>query len=134
MNHSFFLDQLQSARDKFALEPEIVVWDGAIHQPIDSVKHTAHDGNRIVLCYGADVNWEERYDAIGVELEWAEKEIKNLQRTIQERDDELDEAAGEAENLKMEIAELESEKEDLESDLGVLKEKIKELEDKLNQK
>ena len=134
MEYSFFKQQLESAREHFAVEPAVMVFDGRIHVPLDEVKYSFyHDGNRIILHFGADpTDWKAKYEEANEEWKWAEKEIKILGVTIREREDDLDEAAGEIENLKMEIATLESEKSDLESDIESLKEKIKELEKQPN--
>lgn len=133
MTYSFFQDQLQSAREHFAVEPMVVIWDGKTNQFLDEVKYTAYqEGNRIVLHFGAsDVNWEAKFEQASEELQWAEKEIKTLQKDVGELEDELEEAEAIQEDLKREISVLESEKIDLESDLDVLKEEIEELEEKL---
>ena len=133
MTYSFFKQQLESAREHFAVEPIVMVFDGRMHVPLDEVKYAFyHDGNRIILHFGADTtNWEAKYEEANEEWQWAKKENETLKVTIRERSDALDEAAGEIENLKMEIATLESEKEEIQEDYKQLLKEFRKLEDEL---
>jgi len=117
MTYSFFLDQLQSTREKFTLEPEIFVFSGGAHHLVNQVKYKTYDGNRIVIDFGgSDIDWEDRCKDLESEVKELERNLSVFENDLVKKIDEIEELTDEIENLKEEKAELSSRIEELEDE------------------
>ncbi len=115
MEYNFFLDQLQSAREKFALEPIVTVLCGGCRHEVNSITYQNSRGSEIIIDFGApSVNLLQKLEELEMELKETQDNLSIFEKDLVEKSDLLDEQEAIIQDLKQEIAELSSQVEEFE--------------------
>ena len=126
MNYSIFKEQLDLARDKFALNPQVYVNFSNGDEPVESIScRLSNDERFIQIRVGAkNLDWSEKYDEKCENLEDCLEElldrddrIEELEIQINDQKDQIEELQTQLEERDTEIAELQSQIEQFEDDI-----------------
>ena len=112
MDYSTFKEQLDLARDKFALDPQVYVNFANGDESVESIScRLSNDERFIQIRVGAkNLDWNEKYD----------EKCENLEDCLEDlldRDDRIEELQIQLEERDTEIAELQSQIEQFEDDI-----------------
>jgi uncharacterized coiled-coil protein SlyX len=126
MNYSIFKEQLDLARDKFALDPQVYVNFANGDEPIESISYRLSNDERFIqICVGAkNLYWNEKYDEKCENLEDCleglldrDDRIEELEIQLNDQKDQIEELQIQLDERDTEIAELQSQIEQFEDDI-----------------
>jgi uncharacterized coiled-coil protein SlyX len=126
MNYSIFKEQLDLARDKFTLDPQVYVNFANGDEPIESISYRLSNNERFIqICVGAkNLDWNEKYDEKCENLEDCledlldrDDRIEELEIQLNDQKDQIEELQIQLEERDTEIAELQSQVEQFEDDI-----------------
>jgi uncharacterized coiled-coil protein SlyX len=126
MDYLTFKEQLDLARDKFALDPQVYVNFSNGDEPVESIScRLSNDERFIQIRVGAkNLDWSEKYDEKCENLEDCLEElldrddrIEELEIQINDQKDQIEELQTQLEERDTEIAELQSQIEQFEDDI-----------------
>ena len=129
MNYSIFKEQLDLARDKFTLEPQVYINFANGDEQVESIScRLSNDERFIQIRVGAkNSDWSEKYD----------EKCENLEDCLEElldRDDRIEELEIQLNDEKDKIEELEIQLEERDTEIAELQSRIEELEDDMKEK
>jgi uncharacterized coiled-coil protein SlyX len=129
MDYTTFIEEINSARAKFTLEPKVYINFSNGNEPVESISYRLSNDDRLIqIRVGAkNLDWSEKYD----------EKCENLEDCLEDlldRDDRIEELEIQLNDQNDKIEELEIQLEERDTEIAELQSRIEELEDDMKEK